>query len=101
MNPVVCDPSHIRRYNAPKRLPGRDNGTDAGVGTQTEVVTNRPETCCDFCGKPGAGLRRCANCKAVWYCSVECQEAKWSDHKRIRKPGGSGPRGAKKCQRGK
>jgi hypothetical protein len=35
---------------------------------------------CEQCRAPGAN-KRCGACKAVYYCSVECQKAGWSLHK--------------------
>jgi tetratricopeptide (TPR) repeat protein len=40
---------------------------------------------CMKCGKPdkinGVKLRKCGACKQIFYCSVECQEADWVNHK--------------------
>ena len=33
---------------------------------------------CDGCGRRVAAARRCARCKHVFYCSVECQKAAWA-----------------------
>lgn len=55
-----------------------------------------PITSCDYCLKPydhnhnsyrnstggtGAPAKRCGACKAVYYCSVNCQRAAWPRHK--------------------
>lgn len=50
-----------------------------------------PARCCGACGKvegeaetgggaEGLRLRRCARCRAAWYCSAECQRADWGKH---------------------
>jgi len=36
---------------------------------------------CGKCGKRDVKLMRCALCKKVYYCSVECQKADWRVHK--------------------
>ena len=41
----------------------------------------QPVECCTMCQQPGRDLKRCARCKAVKYCSVECQRSNWSTHK--------------------
>jgi hypothetical protein len=42
---------------------------------------------CGYCAKAdihdGNTLKRCGNCKAVRYCSSECQVADWSNHKKM------------------
>lgn len=37
---------------------------------------------CDHCGKRGRQFKRCARCKVVHYCSLECQRANWKEHKK-------------------
>jgi hypothetical protein len=32
---------------------------------------------CTKCGQMG-GLKHCARCKQVWYCSAECQKTNWN-----------------------
>ena len=41
---------------------------------------------CAGCGRPAVGLRACARCRAVRYCSRECQAAHWPQHKRQCRP---------------
>ena len=37
---------------------------------------------CPGCGvRPGT--RRCSGCRAVWYCSRECQSSAWGAHKSV------------------
>jgi HECT-like Ubiquitin-conjugating enzyme (E2)-binding/MYND finger len=38
----------------------------------------RSETQCQYCGESDVILRRCAQCKMVWYCSVVCQRNDWN-----------------------
>ncbi|KAG2338796.1 hypothetical protein BDR05DRAFT_917909 [Suillus weaverae] len=36
---------------------------------------------CNACGEsPNLGLKRCAGCHKVWYCSVPCQKSDWVPH---------------------
>ena len=42
---------------------------------------------CAFCGKSDERVvSKCARCKKVTYCSVECQRSDWNIHKRVCKP---------------
>ncbi len=41
---------------------------------------------CAGCGKRAVGLRACARCRSVRYCSRECQAASWPTHKRECRP---------------
>ena len=36
---------------------------------------------CFHCGKSGAKLRSCAQCRRAWYCGRDCQAADWKRHK--------------------
>ena len=39
-------------------------------------------TCCSYCGKQCATLKRCSRCKKASYCGAECQNAAWKGHKK-------------------
>ena len=39
-----------------------------------------------MCMKTGVELKRCAGCKVAWYCSKECQNAAWPEHKKTCAP---------------
>jgi len=36
---------------------------------------------CGGCGKVQDGMKKCSRCKAVWFCSKECQARHWPIHK--------------------
>ena len=36
---------------------------------------------CSYCSKKGSNLKRCGRCKAISYCSMECQRTDWPNHK--------------------
>ncbi|THU99101.1 hypothetical protein K435DRAFT_777092 [Dendrothele bispora CBS 962.96] len=38
---------------------------------------------CYKCEKSTEDLKKCGKCKAVWYCSEQCQRADWKNHKPI------------------
>ena len=51
---------------------------------ESSKVQNWP---CAACGKWDAGggavaLKRCANCRAIFYCSPACQKKNWKMHKK-------------------
>lgn len=48
--------------------------------------TERFDRLCEACGKQAVGLRACARCRTVRYCSRKCQAAHWSQHKRECRP---------------
>jgi hypothetical protein len=41
------------------------------------------QTCCAACKKISEKLKRCSRCQVVFYCSVECQHAHWTQHKHV------------------
>ena len=49
--------------------------------TQTDASLD-----CAGCGRTAVGLRACARCRAVRYCSRECQAAHWLQHRRQCRP---------------
>ncbi len=62
---------------------------DAAVAAATAVVQSQnPEEIsrCAGCGKKAVGLRACARCRSVYYCSRECHSAGWPQHKHECRP---------------
>lgn len=56
---------------------------------ELEDEPKREEKECDTCGlggSDGVRLMRCAQCRAVWYCSVECQRRDWKLHRQTCRP---------------
>merc|ERR1712071_217186 len=46
-----------------------------------ESEEERAPECCTTCKLTTGNLKRCARCKTVKYCSVQCQRSDWSTHK--------------------
>jgi hypothetical protein len=41
---------------------------------------------CTFCARRRGGLRRCARCRIARYCSPDCNQKGWREHKKFCKP---------------
>ncbi|KAG2355534.1 ankyrin repeat-containing domain protein [Suillus spraguei] len=41
---------------------------------------------CEYCKKKGRGLKQCARCHTVRYCSSDCQRMHWKTHKPLCQP---------------
>ena len=55
------------------------------VPIESDGVAPSPGAC-TVCMKTGIELKRCAGCKVAWYCSKECQNAAWPEHKKTCAP---------------
>ena len=45
-----------------------------------------PTKMCSACEKKSDTLKKCRNCKCVWYCDKECQNKHWEEHKKECRP---------------
>jgi len=52
--------------------------------TQTTTDKKEGQSICAYCGK--AGSKKCGKCKQQFYCSSECQQEDWKNHKLNCKP---------------
>jgi len=52
-------------------------GVDGKLREVAVTTCNPMPAYCNHCGKGFDELRKCAQCKAVWYCSKACQTAAW------------------------
>ena len=52
-------------------------------GKDTNAATKPlpEERYCEYCGKEDEHIQMCTGCRRVRYCSAECQNAHWSEHK--------------------
>jgi len=57
------------------------------MSTEVEDSTSNPATetklpkTCARCKKEGTGFPKCSRCKDTFYCTRQCQQKHWSDHK--------------------
>ncbi len=54
---------------------------DRGVLPNVAHKVNVEGRFCAACSKSTQNLKRCSRCRAVIYCSVDCQRAHWTQHK--------------------
>lgn len=53
------------------------------IMTDADPTTPKCAKCSALKSSSGVNLKRCAKCQTTWYCSRECQKAKWKEHKRV------------------
>ena len=63
-----------------KLQPKKDQGK---TSLRYEVPRGGSKSKCHVCGVASSNLLRCGRCKAVWYCSEECQKKDWRKHKKM------------------
>ena len=61
--------------------------SESTASARQEAVVNPSKSqkcnhCCKLGGEQGL-LRRCGQCKSVWYCSNKCQKEHWPEHKGV------------------
>ncbi|XP_064388098.1 ankyrin repeat and MYND domain-containing protein 2-like [Halichondria panicea] len=59
--------------------------TSVIVGEKTSVADGEREEKCATCGTISSGLKKCTQCKLVFYCGVACQRLAWTtgNHKKL------------------
>ena len=50
--------------------------------TNEDAEENEAPKRCSACGEKSDTLKKCRNCKCVWYCDKDCQNKHWKEHKR-------------------
>ncbi len=58
----------------------KNNNAPVSIKTTARGKVNE-KGCCASCKKIPENLKRCSRCRAIDYCSVECQRAHWPQHK--------------------
>ncbi|EAU83318.2 hypothetical protein CC1G_10759 [Coprinopsis cinerea okayama7 len=65
--------------NGPRVAAAIDKWVKIRAGEKGKLTEKR----CDNCGQEGKGLKKCARCLTVQYCSRECQTSSWKAHKKV------------------
>jgi hypothetical protein len=81
----LCVSGRVRRdmHSTVMALAARFGGPVPPEGThvRTRIVGGRMvEKMCAVCDSTGK-VRHCARCRAIYYCSKECQQAHWAEHR--------------------
>lgn len=45
-------------------------------------ISDNPNKACNTCKKADTELLRCAKCKQVYYCNIDCQKQDWGVHRK-------------------
>ena len=69
-----------RRLQVEQQQTQQEAAVDGTVELMQAALSLRGEAACAACSKTaadGVKLQRCIGCRAVWFCSLECQRVDW------------------------
>jgi hypothetical protein len=85
----------MRHLNRPCSRQSLSMTTDAEISVVYKLISkslikselfNKMCGCCGYFEEEGRRLKRCGGCLIEFYCSSECQQTAWSDHRHICNP---------------
>ena len=79
-SPKVAATEQIGLISIGESAKRKDNET--GNNEDVEENGTTPTKICSACDKESDALKKCRNCKCVWYCDKECQNKHWKEHKK-------------------
>jgi tetratricopeptide (TPR) repeat protein len=84
-NTVTCDVMVnvcTRRTHGGRELESGATQTSRASPAPSNPSSGGGPRKCAVCGKEGPGLKLCGRCKSVRYCSAQCRDAAWPEHKK-------------------
>ncbi|KAH0377206.1 hypothetical protein KCU92_g9361, partial [Aureobasidium melanogenum] len=57
------------------------SGATSSPSVENTTVPRSQGLHCANCNKTGSAMKICSRCRQEWYCSADCQKARWSSHK--------------------
>lgn len=77
------------RWTGGEEVEGREvlvyrmEGVESKVREELARPADERRFMCGKCGARGVNMKKCARCKKVCYCGVECQREDWKEHKGV------------------